>query len=153
MGYTSQITVKDDVVTKKVMRCLEHNVVHREAGWLSLLVDEPRTPVLLDQKLNVIMMTNVGVPLNRNNAPSDLCRQLDDILLMLNRYMCSHNDINPDNLMVKNGYVSLIDFQWALPSWENVPLAWPRSLNRSYRPSEIVWDDKYSVDKVLEEMM
>lgn len=153
MGYTSEIRKTKTYVEKRVVRAKEFGVVDREYGWLSLMYDEPRTPIVMNRTGDVLRLTYVGEKLTKDNAPPDLKYQLFDIIDMLEKYMCNHNDINPGNLMVSDaGFVSIIDFQWALPKWEKIPDNWPKTLNEYYRADDDNIIDRYSVQKILEEM-
>ena len=55
-------------------------------------------------------MTYVGKPLSKAIVPDDLRQQLRDIIRMLKRYKYNHHDINPENIVVLDGRLSLIDF-------------------------------------------
>ncbi|MDE5615922.1 MAG: hypothetical protein K2I81_03770 [Alphaproteobacteria bacterium] len=69
-----------------------------------------------------------------------------------------HRDIRPDNLMIMNGRLVLIDFQLAVSKSNYVELEYlakhPNRLrklgNKKYRYHPFTWDDAYSLAKVLE---
>jgi RIO1 family len=149
MGHTSEIIFHEGLVTKCVHRCLEYGVVEREVYWLQLMREEKRTPNLIEHDENTLKMTYVGAPLSKTNAPDDLRQQLRDIIRMLKRYKCNHYDINPDNIMVQDGFLSLIDFQWALPESQKIPKSWPESLNKKFRPASGLHDDTYSIQRII----
>lgn len=150
MSHTADISYHQGHVVKRVHRYLEHDVVRREVYWLQLMRGETRTPNLIEQDGNTLKMTYVGEPLSKSNAPHNLKSQLRDIASMLKRFKCNHHDINPGNLMVLDGWISLIDFQWALPMSQKIPENWPKCLNSNFRPSSTVHSDKHSMQRVLE---
>lgn len=152
MSHTSDISFHEGYVIKRVHRYLEHGVVQREIEWLERMHEEGRTPNLLDHHGNTLKISYVGEPLCRANAPDDLKSQLKDMALMLKRHKCAHHDINPGNLMVNNGWLSLIDFQWALPMSQNIPDTWPKDLNSKFRVAPEKHDDAHSIQQVLKAM-
>ncbi len=152
MGHTSEIIFYEGLVTKIVHCYLEHGVVEREVYWLRLMREEKRTPNLIEHEGNTLKMTYVGMPLSKANAPDDLRQQLRDIIRMLKRYKCNHHDINPENIMVLDGWLSLIDFQWALPKSQTIPKIWPEYLNKEFRPASGFYDDDYSMRRVSEKI-
>lgn len=152
MSHASEITCHQGLVTKRVYRYLEYGVVEREVYWLQLMKAERRTPTLLEHDENTLKMTYVGLPLCKANAPNDQRRQLLDIIRMLKRHKCKHHDIHPQNIMVLNGWLSLIDFQWALPKSQSIPKTWPKNLNIKFRPASGSHDDDFSMRMVLEKI-
>lgn len=152
MSHTSDISFHEGYVIKRVHRYLEHGVVQREINWLQLMHQESRTPDLIDHHENTLKISYVGEPLCQANAPDDLGSQLRDIALMLRRHKCAHHDINPENLMVNNGWLTLIDFQWALPMSQKIPETWPRGLNSRFRIAQGKHDDNHSIRQVLKSM-
>jgi len=89
-----------------------------------------------------------GESLTVTNLPDDWKYQLVEILTDLKTYNIKHRDIKPDNLMVKDTIIKLIDFGWAERDGE-APTA-PRCLGMPYRPT-YGWDDNFSMKKVIKE--
>ena len=50
---------------------------------------------------------------NKCNLPSDWEAQRDNIISVLEKNNCRHNDIKPDEIIVYDGKIKLVDFAWA----------------------------------------
>lgn len=113
---TSRITIENQIVTKKIIKYSEYDVYPREKYWLKFFnqLGYNWVPQLLsyDDKNRTLTMTYVGERINKNNKPVDWESQLEDILNCLERMNIKHNDIKPDEILVKDGQVHLIDFGW-----------------------------------------
>lgn len=55
------------------------------------------------------LMENYGEPLDKSNAPKDWEEQINRIVESLNDNNVVHGDLNPTNIMVKNGIIKVID--------------------------------------------
>ena len=59
------------------------------------------------------------------------------------------NDIKPDELLIQNGQIKVIDFGWAYDLNRKNPEGWPKELGTTFR-CETGYDDRCSFDKVVE---
>ena len=115
-GATSKITIKNGIVTKKIVSYLEYDTFAREIFWLKHLNNHGYKwcPKLL--KVNPMdhsfELAYAGERITRGNAPIDWRGQLGDILLDLRRETIEHNDIKSSDLLVDTGRLFLIDYGW-----------------------------------------
>lgn len=113
---TSTVAIKDGIVTKKITKFHDHGVFSREIHWLKHFNSKgyewcPKL-ISVDPKCNIIKMTDVGRPINKQNAPSDWICQLQKIIDTLHNENIYHNDIKKGEVLVKDGKISLIDYGW-----------------------------------------
>ena len=118
------------VKTFTVPEYKQYDLFANEVKWLTRLQDFNRVPEMLSNEPNQIVMTYVGNRLSKKNIPSDWEPQIRDIADGLERYRCSHNDIKVDEVMVKDGRISVIDFGWATGINEDLPTDWPSNLEK-----------------------
>ena len=55
-------------------------------------------------------MEYAGEYLTKQNMPKNYEEQIKNIIVVLNQYRCSHNDIKPSELLILDGRIKLIDF-------------------------------------------
>ncbi|MBD5400957.1 hypothetical protein HDR61_04435 [bacterium] len=104
--------------------------------------------------LKTAIMTNSLTPAERSKIIGDLWR----IFCALRASDVVHRDIRPDNLMIIDGRLVLIDFQLAVSKTNYIELEYlarrPNRLrklgNKHFRYRPFVWDDAYSLLKVME---
>lgn len=115
-GATCKITIKNGIVTKKVINFLEHDTFGREIFWLKYLNGKGYKwcPKLL--KINTgdrsFDLTYAGDRICRANAPIDWRGQLQAILSDLAAESLEHNDIKSSDLLVNGNRLFLIDYGW-----------------------------------------
>ena len=150
---TSIISInhKLNIVEKETVRYLEFNIVENEIYWLTILNNFKHTPSLVNYNNNKITLSYAGEPLTSKNLPENWKEQIERILDKLQEINCSHNDIKPTDLLVLNGIIILIDFQWANKMDEKIPTEWPKSIGGKYKHPE-KFDDSYSLYKSINEI-
>jgi len=121
MAQTSEIVFLNNLVRKRQTGYLEHNLIHNEAHWLQeIAAHDPQGHFPRLKRLNVkrrwLEMTWCGEHMTAGNVPSDWREQCREILKSLRLAKCVHRDIRPDNLLVSDGVIRLIDFGWSCPA-------------------------------------
>lgn len=113
----------------------EINVYENEKLWLLKLRDSIHFPKIIyyDDIARIITTQYCGEPITVDNVPKDLFEQLQDILHELRKYNCRHNDIKPNELLVHNGKIYLVDFGWASEFDKNLPSSWPHALGGRFK--------------------
>ncbi len=154
IGATSStfINKPEGRIAKTVAAKWDFDVFKNELFWLNKLKDCVRFPDLVRHIDNTMVLSYEGEQLTKENLPADWREQANNILELLDKYGCSHNDIKPTELLVKNGELKLIDFGWASKKDEPLPENYPPDLGGGYRYSSSKTDDSCSLFKVLEEV-
>lgn len=146
-GATSIVTKEDGKILKKQEAWNEYDLIGNEYRILSQL-NSRHFPKATKTEEGV-ELEDCGDRLNVYNLPENWKQQLIEILYELKSNKVLHRDIKPDNLMVKNGVIKLVDFGWA--RFENDPQDNPPNcLGHPYRPTW-GWDDGFSMKKVIKE--
>ena len=104
--------------------------------------------------LSHLMETTTVTPKQRSAMLDDIC----DIYMALSQSDVVHRDIRPDNLMYYKNHLILIDFQLAVSKSNYKELQflmrhtkYLKGLGTSdFRPKQYLWDDAYSLLKVVE---
>lgn len=110
---TSEIEIKDDIVIKTIVYPkYQQELANREIYWLNLLKDTGFVPKLFKAKDLSLYLEYIGPTISKKNIPKDAEKQILQILLTLNEYNCFYNDWKPENILVKNKKLYLIDFGW-----------------------------------------
>ena len=127
------------------------NVYENEKKWINRLKDTNiiAKPVHFDDVNRTITTEYVGEKINKHNIPANWEKQRDEILSVLEKHNCRHNDIKPDEIIVHNGEIKLIDFGWANELNQSNPDNWPEGLGCKFRCNEegAKFNDKCSFDK------
>lgn len=114
------LNIEGDIVKKKYY---SHNQIlyQTEMHWLKKLGSSPFIPELIEYSDDALSLTTrySGEPISAENAPADWEKQLTDILFFLKQADCHHGDLLPQNLLVKNGKLRVIDFAFALSPSKN----------------------------------
>jgi hypothetical protein len=147
-GATSTIEKQGDKVTKTQTNYLDYDLIKNEWRILSQ-ISSLHFPQVYNAGADDIEIENCGETLTVENLPPGWKEQLVTIIKDLKIWKVEHRDIRPDNLMVKDGVIKLIDFGWA--RFKNDPPDNPPScLGYPYRPS-YGWDDNFSMAKIIRE--
>jgi len=156
-----KIQLKNDVsgttilsVSKTVAKTWDNdtiNVYENEKKWINRLKETNiiAKPVHFDDVNRTITTEYVGEKINKHNIPANWEKQRDSILSVLEKHNCRHNDIKPDEIIVHNGEIKLIDFGWANELNQSNPDNWPEGLGCKFRCNEegAKFNDKCSFDK------
>lgn len=113
---TSMVTIDKDTVIKRVTNFISYDVYNREIFWLRCFNEKgydwcPKL-LSLDPKNNIIKMSYMGVPINKDNAPKDWEHQLKSIIDTLHAENIYHNDIKVGEVLVQGDKINLIDYGW-----------------------------------------
>jgi SAM-dependent methyltransferase len=144
----------------RVLKQTTNDLARREARLLGLL-DAKCFPTVLEQGegpgYTWFSMTRMeGQPLTSLDASAfamptarrDFARGCLRVLAHLEEHSISHNDIRPENLVVKGGQPFLLDFGWA--SSPELPLPQiPAGLGTDFRVPDGSLSDVYSMGRVL----
>lgn len=146
-GATSVVSKTDGKIIKKQTGFMAYGLIENERRILSSL-NNLHFPKVYDVD-GELAVEDCGEMLTVDNLPNDWKEQLVQIVFELKNAEVQHRDIKPDNLMVKDGVIKLIDFGWArLESDE--PDTPPSCLGFPYKPSDS-YDDNYSMRKIIKE--
>lgn len=148
-GCTSIIEKEGNTVKKRQVSYGKYNLGENEYRILSK-VKSSHFPKVLGFENGVITLEDCGVPISAEGLPPDWKRQLVAILLALKAEGIEHRDIRPDNLLVKDGVIRLIDFGWARLR-EDMPDNPPSCLGYPYKPTWGFSDD-YSMRMVIRQL-
>jgi hypothetical protein len=151
-GATSIVQKENGFVYKKQTGYLSFPLLKNENDILKRLSGLSHFPSC---RLNgdVLEIEDCGNPLTQKNVPSDWRDQIHNILNILNKYGVSHRDIKSDNLVCKDGVISLIDFGWSVTTekrggeFEGIENNPPSCLGFPNKPS-YGFDDVYSMNRV-----
>lgn len=134
-------------------------VIKKQTGWKGYKLEENEKNILskiksrhfpsVEESEEGLKIEDCGSRLKLKNLPEDWRDQLKFIIQELKHFGIIHRDIKPDNLMVKDGFIKLIDFGWARfeKDKEDSP---PSCLGYPYKPS-YGFDDNFSMKKIIKE--
>ena len=160
-------TLKNDVssttilsVSKKISKNWDNttiNVYENEKKWLNYLKDTNiiAKPIHFDDVNRIITTEYAGEKINKYNIPVDWKIQRDEIISVLEKHNCRHNDIKPDEILVYDGKIKLIDFGWANELNKSNPDNWPEGLGCIFRCNREnnKFNDKCSFDKSIHSIL
>lgn len=146
-GATSVVSKQDGKVIKKQTGFMAYGLIENEKRIL-LQLSNIHFPKVYDVD-GEMAVEDCGEMLTIDNLPKDWKEQLVQIIFELKEYNVEHRDIKPDNLMIKDGIIKLIDFGWARFNTDQLDTP-PACLGYPYRPSDRI-DDNYSMRKIIKE--
>ena len=148
--YSGIITVEKNLVTKKFNEnAINQGLMEREKKWLLHLIDFDRVPKIIKTYDNIIEMTYVGERITKENIPIDWEKQIEYIYKKLKEFNCSHNDIKPEELLVKENKIYIVDFGWSTETTKPIPANWPREIGDKFAYGVHNFDDLYSLEKSI----
>jgi len=149
-GATSVVSKGDGVVTKKQNSFMAYSLIDNEERILSK-ISSIHFPRVISKNEGELSIEDCGELLTENNLPTNWKEQLIQILVELKTNKLQHRDIKPDNLMVKDGIIKLIDWGWSKFEDEEDAVSPPACLGYPYKPSW-GWDDNYSMRQIIKQM-
>lgn len=147
-GATSVVDKKDGIIIKKQTGFMAYGLIENEKRILKIM-DSVHFPKVYEVAQDELGVEDCGEMLTVDNLPNNWKEQLVRIVNLLESYHVQHRDIKPDNLMVKDEVIKLIDFGWAKLE-SDAPDTPPSCLGYPYRPSDR-FDDNYSMRKIIKE--
>ena len=110
-----RISISNQIV-KKYFSNNTLSQFYNEIFWLKKLEKFSFVPKIknIDYRKYIISISNEGNEISKRNKPHDWPKQLNKILHILKKNNCFHSDINPQNVLVKNNKLKLIDFDQCL---------------------------------------
>lgn len=148
-GATSVVSKGEGIVTKKQDNFLAYSLIDNEERILSK-VSSIHFPKVISRNEGELSIEDCGEILTENNLPEDWKTQLVKIIIELKTCKIQHRDIKPDNLMVKDNIIKLIDFGWAKFEDEEDKVSPPACLGYPFRPSW-GWDDNFSMRQIIKQ--
>ena len=132
----SATIIVDGNLVKKIHQ--KEHLYRNERYWLERLEFSGVTTKIdahSDQELSITMRYS-GEPISPENAPDDWRRQLTHILESLQDAECHHGDLLPQNILVHEGRLTVIDFALASSCGDHA-LRKKRTFSDTHAPSRI----------------
>ena len=131
-----------------------HDVYQNEKKWLLRLRDTGVvTPLLsFDDEKQLLVTAHCGSPVTAETLPEDWMAQRDRILAVLRRHNCRHNDIKPEEIVVHENQLRLVDLGWAHECDAPNPPNWPPGLGSTFRCGQC-HDDRCSFDQSIHHVL
>lgn len=158
---TCEIIANKRVIKKCYNDPISVGFFDNEVNWYKKFNDTPtvppQTPKMIDYSPDTLVLEYVGIPITKDKIPVNFKNQLRQIASFLESHNCYHCDITPDNLLIFETNIFIIDFGWAVEinenpyrKWEHVEKHMLDYLGGIYRAPD--WpNDKYSLTKIYRE--
>jgi hypothetical protein len=133
------------------LKYLEYDILKREIHALKILNKHNKYfPKLILCDDICIITEYVGEPINKNNIPSDILFQLNEILNILKDENMIHSDIKKEEILVNGNKIFLVDF-----GWTKINNSWGCDINLCSKEKPFLNDifDKYKIMDVLLEIL
>ena len=124
------------------------NVYENEKKWLKKFKDTKHLPKMLyyDDIAKCIVTQYCGEEITIHNIPLNIMEQIEELLNELSNLNCSHNDIKPEELLIYNNTLYLVDFGWGYEKDKEIPNEWPPCLGGRFRtPHNCIISDTFSI--------
>lgn len=149
MGDMAEVTIDKErgIITKRVLDNEWTRIdapFPRERFWMRILSGRPHFPVLMSAGDGILVMDYCGEMVRAATMPGNWKEQAEEILATLDDVGCAHNDIKPDDILVKDGVLYLIDFNWSTIKGVPIPKGWPEALGCKFR-APWGYDDRWSL--------
>lgn len=139
-----------EVVKTFRQRAIDEGLLERETFWLNHLQECEWVPRIISSNNDSITLNYVGERLTAENLPQDWQDQIRFISAELKRFNCSHNDIKPEDMLVKNKKIYIVDFGWATRIGDEIPSHWPRVIGEEFAYGVHNFNDLYSLEKSIQ---
>lgn len=148
--YSGKIVVEESKVTKTFKQStIAEGLMEREVLWLKRLENFDRTPTIIDIGDDFIVMTYVGERITKQTIPEDWEEQIVYIYETFQKNNCSHNDIKPEEILVKNGKIHIVDFGWSTEIGAPIPQEWPSEIGEQFALGKKNFNDLHSLKKSI----
>jgi len=153
-AWSGQVIIDGEVVRKIFEeKAISRGCLEREVNWLETMRRFNRIPNFIRTVSNYIEMQYMGEPITKGTIPKNWQHQVKRILSGLRYYNCSHNDIKPEDILIKDGVINLVDFGWATKIGAPIPESWPQSIGVEYKIDVHVFNDEYALTKSIEAVL
>ena len=134
------VLISKKIVQKKFLQN-HSSLFFNEIFWLKKLKKYNCVPKIIniDFKNLIISISYEGKQIEKSNKPTDWKNQLKKILIILKKNNCFHSDIKPDNLLVKNKKLTLIDFA------QSTKIS---NLKKNFFLKKRIFYDNYSINRI-----
>ncbi len=134
---SATISIDGDIVTKKYHPS-NKRLYNNECRWLRALDSTQFVPDILNFNNDdlTVRMKYCGEPITVSNAPLDWKQQLKLLVSKLIGADCHHGDLLPQNILVSNGSLKIIDFATAV------------SLEKKSNLKKRTFSDTYTVSRL-----
>lgn len=148
-GATAVVSKNGGLIHKKQTGFMGYGLIGNEKRILSKVNSRhfPKIATEVEETEELVVMEDCGNPIALENLPPDWKVQLVQIILDLRKAGVEHRDITPNNLMIKDGIIKLIDFGWARLV-DDEPDDPPSCLGYPFKPTD-GWDDNFSMRKII----